>query len=149
MHDVDDVRLHLSRVLPRLLRHLVVPVIQLVGAGESLLGTTHPTDRDPVELVVFYLVRLDVAVGDGAFGGEDVGIVSPGFQFPRQSKRHDLDAGAMVGEKLVDSEKYLHRRKSQSLTLVERRSRRSVTPPASISLIIRGLDPLAQESVQL
>jgi hypothetical protein len=89
-------------------RHAGVPVVQLVGSGEALLRAAHPADRQPLELVVLRLVGLDAAARDGALGGENVGLVPAGFQLSRQPQRHDLDAGAVVGEELVGGEEDLH-----------------------------------------
>src|SRR5215207_742847 len=111
VHDVYDVRLYPSHVLPRLLRHVVVLVIQSVRTRQALLRAAHPADGDALELVVLCLVGLDAAAGDAALGGEDVGFVPAGLQLPRQPKRHDLDTGAVVREELMGGEKNPHRRR--------------------------------------
>src|SRR5215213_4671090 len=107
VHGVDEVRADLPHVLPRLLSHVVVAIVQLVGTGQALLGAAYPADGDSFELVILRLAGKEVAVGDGALGGEDQRLVSAGLQPPRQPERHDLDASAALGEELVGGEEDL------------------------------------------
>ena len=104
VHGVDEIRTHLPHVFPRLLGHDVVAVVQLVGAGQALLGAAYPADGDALELVVFRFAGQEVAVGDGAFGGQDERLVPAGLQFSRQAERYDLHARAALGEELVGGE---------------------------------------------
>ena len=101
---MDEIRADLSHVFPRLLGHYVVAVVQLVGAGQALLGTADPADGDALELVVLRLAGQEVAVGDGAFGREDERLVPAGLQLPRQAEGNDLHAGTALGEELVGGE---------------------------------------------
>ena len=104
VHGVDEIRADLPQVFPRLLGHTVVAVVQLVGAGQALLGAAYPADGDALELVVLRLAGQEVAVGDGALGGEDERLVPAGLQLSRQAERNDLHAGAALGEELVGGE---------------------------------------------
>jgi hypothetical protein len=81
---VDDVRFYLPHAPARYARHVFVEVIELVRAGEALLRAAHPSNGDPLVLVILRLVGPDAAAGDAALGGEDEGFVSPGFQLARQ-----------------------------------------------------------------
>src|SRR3712207_648282 len=105
---MNDVGLDLAHVLAGPEGHDLVLVIQAVGAGDALFGTTHPAHRYAPELVVFDLSRLDVVARDAPFGGQHVGLAAPRLELLRQRERDGLDAGVALGEELLRGEEDPH-----------------------------------------